>query len=199
MSRIFFKSCEIGVGANNIRAPYSFTYMLVSVNGITNNVTITLPNKSYNDISLFLADLNALLLSNITVNSGEICPQLYLKSTELGKVIIESTLVNTTMIFYNEGTVYYHLGTINPLIISKTLTSGTSYLNTCTLLYNYNLCFDNYSCMVINNLTSPTTNNHGTPCTFKININAATNSINYNYTIMYMYLDKMFHLLMFLI
>ena len=53
ISRIYLKSCEIPIGIFNIRVPYSFLRMLISVNGVTSNLTITLPNKSYSDISLF--------------------------------------------------------------------------------------------------------------------------------------------------
>ena len=180
VSRMYLKSCEIGIGVNNIRSPYSFIRMLISVNGVTTNLTLTLPNKSYSDISLFLIDLNLLLLNNITLNIGEICPQFSLSLTEINKLVIKSTLINSTIVFYNEGLLLYYLGTINPLIITKTLISGTTYLNTYNILYNYNLCFDNYFCMCIENILMQTRNNHNTPCTFKINILSTTNSINYN-------------------
>ena len=49
VSRIYLKSCEIGIGVNNIRSPYSFIRMLISVNGVTSNLTLTLPNKSYSE------------------------------------------------------------------------------------------------------------------------------------------------------
>ena len=37
VSRIYLKSCEIGIGVFNIRAPYSVIRMLISVNGVINN------------------------------------------------------------------------------------------------------------------------------------------------------------------
>ena len=180
VSRIYLKSCEIAIGVFNIRAPYSFIRMLISVNGITSNLTLTLPNKSYSDISLFLIDLNLLLLNNITLNIGEITPQFSLSLTEVNKLVLKTTLNNSTIFFYNEGLILYHLGNLNSLIVSKTLISGSTYLNTYNLLYNYNLCFDNYYCMCIDNILMQTRNNHNTPCTFKINILSTSNSINYN-------------------
>ena len=114
------------------------------------------------------------------MNVGEICPQFSLSLTEINKLVIKSTLITSTIVFYNEGLLLYYLGNINPLIITKTLISGTTYLNTYNMLYNYNLCFDNYYCMCIDSILMQTRNNHNTPCTFKINILSTTNSINYN-------------------
>ena len=51
--------------------------MLISVNGVTNNLTINLPNKSYSDITLFLNELNLLLLNKITnILDKQIMPSL---------------------------------------------------------------------------------------------------------------------------
>ena len=137
-------------------------------------------NKTYIDINLFLIDLNLLLSNNILLAPGEIIPQFYISTIEINKLIIKTTLITSSIQFYNEGLLFYYLGTINPLISpSKTLISGSAYLYTCNLIYSYNLCFDNYYSFVNNNLNLQSTNNNNSPCTFKIILNSMTNTVNF--------------------
>ena len=180
ISRIYLKSIELPLASYNIRLPYSYIRMQITVNGISNNIVLQMNSKTYIDINLFLIDLNILLLNNIVLLTGEVVPQFYISTTEINKLIIKTTLITSSIQFYNEGLLYYYLGTINPLIpSSKLLISGLTYLYTYNLIYSYNLCFDNYYSFVINNLNLQSNNNNNMQCTFKIIINSMTNTVNF--------------------
>ena len=181
VSRVYLKSIEIPLAFYNVRLPYSFIRMQITVNGITNNVILTLPSKSYIDINLFLIDLNLLLLNNIVLLANEIVPQFSISTTEINKLVIKTTLITSSIQFYNEGILFYYLGNINPLVpTTKILISGSTYLYTYNLIYCYNLNFDNYFSFVISNLPlQSTTNNNNLPCTFKIILNSMSNTVNF--------------------
>ena len=179
LSKITLKSIELPISIFNIRNPYNFLRFQMIVNGVTSIKTITMLNKSYIDIFLFLTDLNNLLKDNITLNSDEIIPQ-FTFSSELNKLIIKTTLNTSSIIFYDEGLIFYYLGRINSAILpSKTLISGSLFLNTYTLLFCYNLSFDIYLNMHITNVLTECSNNNGNPSTFKICVDSITNTINY--------------------
>ena len=154
---------------NNIRFPYSFIRFTTTVDGVITTQILTLPSKSYIDINLFLIDLN-ILLSTIILKTGE-SVQFAISTSEINKLIIKATLVTSSIIIYNEGLIYYYLG---QLTNNFTLTNGTN-----NLLYCYNLCFDNYYNMNIQNLFLQTTNNNNFACTFKLIVNSITNTIQY--------------------
>ena len=180
VKKIILKSIELPIGMNNVRIPYNHIKIQMIVNGITSIKTITMPNKSYIDIYLFLTDLNNLLKDNIILNIDESAPQFSF-SSEMNKLIIKGIYSSSTVTFYNEGLLYYYLGHIDSSIIpTKTLLSGSLFVNTYTLLYSYNLSFDIYLNMHISNLISDCPNNNGNPCSFKICIDAITNTINYS-------------------
>ena len=77
--------------------------------------------------------------------STEICPVFSLSTTHLNKLIIRTTLLSTSSLFiYSTGLLSYYLGGINLIPDSKSLVSGSLYLNTFNLINVYNLCFDTY-------------------------------------------------------
>ena len=169
VKRIFLKSLELANACNNIRYPYSFVRYTTIIDGVTVNNILTMPNKSYIDINLFLIDLNS-LLSIIVLKTGESL-QFAISTSEINKLVIKTTILTSSIIIYNEGLIYYYLG---QLLNNFTLLNG--YNN---LLYCYNLCFDNYYNMNIKNLFIQTSNNNNYECTFKLIINSITNTIQY--------------------
>ena len=169
VKRIYLKSLELANACNNIRLPYSFIRFTTTVDGVITTQILTLPNKSYIDINLFLIDLN-ILLYTIILKTGE-SVQFAISTSEINKLVIKATLITSSIIIYNEGLIYYYLGQ---------LTNNFNLLNgTNTLLYCYNLCFDNYYNMNIQNLFLQTSNNNNFACTFKLIVNSITNTIQY--------------------
>ena len=76
VSRISLKSIEIPISNHNIRNPYS-TISLKYNNAF---FSYTLSNKTYNDILLFLVDLNTLISGlQTSMANGEICPVFFSK------------------------------------------------------------------------------------------------------------------------
>ena len=169
VKRIYLKSLELANACNNIRSPYSFIRFTTTVDGVITTQMLILPNKSYIDVNLFLIDLN-ILVSTIVLKSGE-SVQFAVSTSEINKLVIKATLITSSIIIYNEGLIYYYLG---QLTNNFTLINGTT-----NLLYCYNLCIDNYYNMRISNLMLPTTNNNNFACTFKLIVNAITNTIQF--------------------
>ena len=169
VKRIYLKSLELANACNNIRSPYSFIRFTTTVDGVITTQILTLQNKSYIDINLFLIDVN-ILLSTIILKTGE-SVQFAISTSEINKLVIKATLITSSIIMQNEGLIYYYLG---QLANNFTLLNGTN-----NLLYCYNLNIDNYYNMHISNLMLPTTNNNNLACTFKIIVNAITNTIQY--------------------
>ena len=176
--RISLKSIELPISNCNIRSPYSN----VSIKYNNAFFNYTLPNKVYNDITLFLADLNTIISGlQTSMSSTEICPVFSLSTTHLNKLVIKTTLLSTSSLFvYSTGLISYYLGGINLLPDTKTLVSGSLYLNTYNLINVYNLCFDTYYNMVISNLDNPTYNNNNYPCHFKLITNSSNNSVYFS-------------------
>ena len=169
VKRIYLKSLELANACNNIRFPYSFIRFTTTVDGVITTQILTLSNKSYIDVNLFLLDLN-ILLSSIILKSGESI-QFAISTSEINKLVIKATLITSSIIIYNEGLIYYYLG---QLTNNFTLINGTN-----NLLYCYNLCLDNYYNMNIQNLMLQTSNNNNFACTFKLIVNSITNTIQY--------------------
>ena len=169
VKRIYLKSLELANACNNIRFPYSFIRFTTTVDGVITTQILSLINKSYIDINLFLIDLN-ILLSTIILKTGESI-QFAISTSEINKLVIKATLITSSIIIYNEGLIFYYLGQLSN---NFTLINGTN-----NLLYCYNLCFDNYYNMNIQNLFLPTTNNNNFACTFKLIVNSITNTIPY--------------------
>ena len=161
VSRITLKSIEIPISNCIIRSPYS----TISIKYSNVFFNYTLPNKVYNDITLFLADLNTIISGlQTSMSSTEICPVFSLSTTHLNKLVIKTTLLSTSSLFvYSTGLISYYLGGINLLPDTKTLVSGSLYLNTYNLINVYNLSFDTYYNMIISNLDNPTYNNNNFP------------------------------------
>ena len=176
--RISLKSIEIPISNNNVRSPYSTISMKYN-NSFYNYV---LPNKTYNDITLFLADLNTLISGlQKSMLSSEIAPVFSVSTTELNKLVIKATLLSSSSLYiYSTGLLSYYLGGISLIPDSKTLVSGSLYLNTFNLINVYNLCFDTYYNMVISNLDNPTYNNNNYPCHFKLITNTSNNSVYFS-------------------
>ena len=161
VSRISLKSIEIPISNHNLRSPYT-TINIKYNNGF---FSYTLSNKTYNDILLFLVDLNTLLSGlQTSMATGEICPVFSVSTTQLNKLVMKTTLLSTSSLYiYSTGLLIYYLGGINLVADSKTLVSGSLYLNSFNLINVYNLCFDTYYNMVISNLDNPTYNNNNYP------------------------------------
>ena len=177
---IFLRSIEIPLSIYNIRSPYNFLKMLITVNGISTMQILKLPNKSYIDVTYFLIDLNALISSNVILNVNEIAP-IFSFSTQLNKLVVKTTLSTSQILFYNEGVLLYYLGNINPLVYNKITTQTVGlYIYSYDLLYCYNLCFDIYLSMHICNLNVDSCNNNSNPISFKICLDSITNTIHYN-------------------
>ena len=178
ITKITLKSIEIPISNNNIRSQYS----TISIKYNNAFFYYTLPSKTYNDISLFLSDLNTLISPMQTSMAiGEICPVFSLSSTQLNKLVVKSTLLSSSSLYiYSSGLVSYYLGGIGLIADTKTLVSGLLYLNTFNLLNVYNLCFDTYYNMIISNLDNQTSNNNNYPCHFKLIINSINNSIYFS-------------------
>ena len=179
VSRISLKSIEIPISNHNIRLPYSTISMKY------NNVffNYVLPNKTYNEITIFLVDLNSLISAMQTsMATGEICPVFSLSTTQLNKLVVKSTLLSSSSLYiYSSGLISYYLGGIGLIADTKSLVSGLLYLNTFNLLNVYNLCFDTYYNMVISNLENTGYNNNNNyPCNFKLIVNAQNNSVYFS-------------------
>ena len=178
VSKITLKSIEIPISNHNLRAPYS------SISVKYNNAffNYVLPNKTYNDITLFLSDLNTLLSGlQTSMVTGEISPMFSLSSTQLNKLVMKATLLSSsTLYIYSTGLISYYLGGINLIPDTKTLVSGLLYLNTFNLINVYNLSFDSYYSMIISNLDNQSSNNNNYPCHFKLIVNAQNNSIYFS-------------------
>ena len=178
VSKITLKSIEIPISNFNIRGPYS------TINLKYNNAFFyyTLPSKTYNDITLFLSDLNTLLSGlQSSLATGEICPVISVSTSQLNKLVVKATLLSSsTLYIYSTGLISYYLGGINLVADSKTLVSGTLYLNTFNLINVYNLCFDSYYSMIISNLDNQTSNNNNYHCHFKLIVNAQNNSVYFS-------------------
>ena len=149
VNKITLKSVEIPISNYNIRSPYT------TINLKYNNAffSYTLTNKTFNDITLFLSDLNTLLSGlQSSMATGEICPVFSVSSTQLNKLVMKTTLSSTSSLYvFSTGLISYYLGNINLTPDSKTLVSGTLYLHSYTLITCYNLCFDTYYSMIISN------------------------------------------------
>ena len=178
VSKITLKSVEIPISNYNIRAPYSS--ISVKYNNIFFNYVLA--NKTYTDITLFLADLNTLISGmQSSMLSTESFPVFSLSTTQLNKLVVKTTLsASSSLYIYSTGLISYYLGGINLTADSKTLVSGSLYLHTFNLLSVYNLCFDTYYSMVISNLDNQTSNNNNYPCHFKLIVNAQNNSIYFS-------------------
>ena len=178
VSRISLKSIEIPISNHNIRLPYSTISMKY------NNVffNYVLPNKTYNEITIFLVDLNSLISAMQTsMATGEICPVFYLSTTQLNKLVVKTTLLSSSSLYiYSTGLLSYYLGGISLIPDTKTFVSNLLYLNTYNLINVYNLCFDSYYSMIISNLDNQTSNNNSYPCHFKLIVNAQNNSIYFS-------------------
>ena len=178
VNKITLKSIEIPISNFNVRSPYC-TIQIKYNNAF---FYYTLPSKTYNDITLFLADLNTLISGlQKSMLSSEIAPVFSVSTTELNKLILKSTLLSSSSLYiYSTGIISYYLGGINQVADSKSLVSGTLYLHTFNLLNVYNLCFDTYYNMVISNLDNPSYNNNNYPCHFKLLTNTSNNSVYFS-------------------
>ena len=178
VSRISLKSIEIPISNHNIRLSYS----TISIKYNNAFFYYTLSNKTYTDITLFLTDLNTLITGlQMYMGIGEICPIFSLSSTLLNKLVVKTTLLSSSSLYiYSTGLISYYLGGINQIADSKTLVSGTLYLNTFNLINVYNLCFDTYYNMIISNLDNQTSNNNNFPAHFKLIVNGQNNSIYFS-------------------
>ena len=178
ISRISLKSIEIPISNNNIRSPYTTISMKYN-NAFFNYV---LPNKTYNDITLFLTDLNTLISGlQTSMATGEICPVFSVSTTQLNKLVMKTTLASSSSLYvYSTGLLSYYLGGINLNPDTKTLVSGLLFLHNFNLLNVYNLCFDTYYNMIITNLENPTYNNNNFPCHFKLITNTSNNSVYFS-------------------
>ena len=177
-TKITLKSIEIPISNNNIRSPY--TTISIKYNNAFFYYTLT--SKTYNDITLFLTDLNSLLSGlQSSMLSSEICPVFSVSSTEINKLVMKCTLLSSSSLYiYSTGLVSYYLGGINLTSNTKTFVSNLLYLHTYNLINVYNLCFDTYYNMIISNLDNQTSNNNNYPCHFKLIVNAQNNSIYYS-------------------
>ena len=179
VTKITLKSIEIPISNHNIRLPYSTISMKY------NNAffTYVLPNKTYTDITIFLADLNTLISAMQTsMLSSEICPIFSLSSTQLNKLVVKTTLLSSSSLYiYSTGLLSYYLGGISLISDTKIFISGLLYLNTFNLLNVYNLCFDTYYNLVISNLENTSYNNNNNyPCNFKLITNTSNNSVYFS-------------------
>ena len=111
VGRISLKSVEIPISNNNVRSPYS----TISIKYNNAFLNYTLPNKTYNDITLFLLDLNTLISGlQSSMLSTEICPVFSLSTTQLNKLVMKTTILSSSSIYiYSTGLVSYYLGGIN--------------------------------------------------------------------------------------
>ena len=179
VSRISLKSIEIPISNNNIRSPYT----TISIKYNNAFFIYTLPNKTYNDLTLFLSDFNTIISGlQSSMSATEVCPVFSLSTTQLNKLVMKTTLLSSSSLYiYSTGLISYYLGGINLIADTKTLVSGSLlYLNTFNLINVYNLCFDNYYNMIISNLDNQTSNNNNFPSHFKLIVNAQNNSIYFS-------------------
>ena len=178
VSRISLKSIEIPISNHNIRLPYS----TISIKYNNAFFYYTLTSKTYNDISLFLSDLNTLISGlQTSMATGEICPVFSLSSTQLNKLVVKTTLLSSSTLYINNtGLISYYLGGISSIPDTKILVSGLLYLHSFNLINVYNLCFDTYYNMIISNLDNQTSNNNNFPSHFKLIVNGQNNSIYFS-------------------
>ena len=105
-----------------------------------------------------------------SVATSEICPIFSLSTTELNKLVLKVSLLSTNSIYIysTSGLISYYLGGILSTYTTKTSVSCSLYLHTYNLINVYNLCFDTYYNLTIDNLENPSYNNNNYPCHFKL-------------------------------
>ena len=159
IKRISLASIEIPIGFTNIRASNLSNIFTVTIASTTS--TITLAPNNYSSIVTLLTDINtaftALTLTNTPVFS-----------LSNGKIVI--TLTNSATILISQTTLSrYVLG------FSKLNGIGTGI----TAQNNYNLAYDVYINMYINNIPISNTTIHSQLCSFKIPFSGIGNTVYY--------------------
>lgn len=165
---ITLKSAEIPIQFYNVRADNGSNKMTLSVN--TTSFTITLTEGNYSTIESLLAEINLQILTQYTAQSV-----VFVVSATTGKVVLQSTWSLSLQVNIVNCLLSRMLGKAD---------SGNNYYyssNPGTLLFSnaYNLNPDNYICMVLTNLSIPTSSASGKLVNWKIPLTASYGEINF--------------------
>lgn len=160
VSKIYLKSVELPIGFYNVRSPYN----VFSVNVGGTIYSLTIPEKNYTDIAILLADLNALTfgIANTTFS--------FTQSTDKITITMTST-INTSFSIIPTVFSKYMLGFANQTSTNKIITGSRLF----------NLNYDDYLLIFISNISHDSSNNYqGIQSSFKIQLPATNQAINYN-------------------
>ena len=159
IKRISLASLELPVGFTNIRASNFLNVFTITIASITSTITLT-PNN-YTSIVTLLTDMNSAFTALTLTNT----PVFSLSS---GKVVI--TLTSTATMLITQTTLSKYI-----LGFSKLNSIGTGI----TATNNYNLAYDTYINMYINNIPISNTTIHSHLCSFKIPFSGVGNTVYY--------------------
>ena len=159
IKRISLASLELPIGFTNIRAANFSNIFTITIGTITSTITLT-PNN-YTSLITLLTDINtaftALNLTNTPVFS-----------LSFGKVVI--TITSTATILITQTTLSKYI-----LGFSKLNSIGTGI----TATNNYNLAYDIYINLYINNIPFANQTINSQLCSFKIPFSGVGNTIYY--------------------
>jgi hypothetical protein len=158
--QIRLKSIELPITFSNIRTG-STDNLILRING--NSYNITIEEQIITSISSLLTLINDAILEAIPEYS-----------------IVFSLPTNTYKVsLLSDVDIIIRETTLSKYIIGFDIDTEVSENEALVASSNYNLNVDNYLNFTISNIPSSTTNANGFPCTFKIPINAVSNSIYY--------------------
>lgn len=172
VKRIYLKSVELPIGFPNIRSS-NLSNTLTVATGESSGTTysITLNDKVYQSIDTLISDINSAF--STAYPSVNIVFSTNTSSTNYGfvKLTTTSTGIFTSGIYVRSGILANDILGFNS---SSDITTSTSRIASGI----YQLSLDTYVNMWISNLqNSNTFNNSGVPCSFKIALPAASNTI----------------------
>ena len=177
--KVYLRSIELPP-ITNLRSPYNFfSYTVTNAALVSTKYQFVIPERNYTSISSLLSDINALCVSNIQSKLllTEVAPIFSLSTTDPNKISITYTYTTSTIVFNDEGILFYYLGRAifsTPIVIGITLKTQTL---SCLNIYNLN--FDSYVNLYFSNVSSINKNNNNTPCDFKIIM--MSNSLSYSF------------------
>jgi hypothetical protein len=164
-TKIYLKSIEMLVSFPNIRASSNlstFTFLLNNT-----QYSFTLADKVYNNVQLLIVDLNnAIIALNLSVT---ITFQINPNNNTQFQIILGSSA--TFLIVSTNFTKY--------ILNMAGCTNGVNTNLTVNAIGNYVLNCDNYVNMYISNIPNRSINNAGILCSYKVPLNASSNSVYY--------------------
>ena len=165
IKRISLLSLEMPVQFNNVRTSISFSY--TTTLSTTGSFTISV-NQTFTTITSLLTYINSQIptIANVTI--------VFSVSPTIPNQVIATTTGLTTFNLINYTDKKQFLKNILGFNGSESLVSGVL---TASSYYNLNL--DNFICLYLSNVPHETTNQNQSNCSFKVPLNAVSNTIYY--------------------